>query len=419
MMTNTDTTVAIPIIKRSSDLWTALGYYYFTLVIIIMGMEFGYHYVALYKAHPDSQTLTDVLSCYANWDGRWYQRIATEGYTYSPNQMSSVAFSPLYPLLASFFVKIFNLRSEWALLIVSHAALIGAYFLFLRYLRARSTESSEDDAQNALLAFAFFPMTFFFRMTYTESLFVLLLIASLLAIRKNVSLFLISLLIALAIVTRSVGVALVPVFLLHLWEISRSKTDFVKKSILYIPLCFLGLIAYMTFLALAFSDPFAFSQTQQHWVYRHGLYTSWDKLKALVTLLPLRDNFDPSMGGAYWGYPDNGFLEWLNIRFVNLFFWFFAVFLTIIGWRKKWLNRHEIILATLLLAIPVLTIGISQAMTSQGRYMTVAFPIYIVFGKMLTISFRFSQRISSILVAVMLLFLFIYTSLFAAWHWYY
>ena len=160
--------------KKRHDFWTALGYYYFTLIIVMMGVEFGYNYVSLFREHPDSPTRTDVLSCYANWDGRWYQRISTEGYTYSPDQMSSVAFFPLYPLLASFFVKVFSLRSEWALLIVSHSTLIGAYFLFLRYMRSRSRESTEDDLQNALLAFAFFPMTCFFRMTYTESLFVLL-----------------------------------------------------------------------------------------------------------------------------------------------------------------------------------------------------------------------------------------------------
>jgi len=279
-------------------------------------------------------------------------------------------------------------------------------------------ESSEDDAQNALLALAFFPMTFFFRMTYTESLFVFLLIASLLAMRKNASLVLISLLIALAISTRSVGVALIPVFALHLWEISSSKTEFFRKSIFYFPLCFLGLIAYMTFLALFFSDPFAFSQTQKHWVHRHDLISAWDQLQALFTLQPIRDNFDPGKT-SYWGNPKNGFLEWLNIRFLNLFYWFFAVFLIILGWRKKWLNRHEIILAILLLGIPALTIGINQAMTSQGRYMAVVFPIYIVLGKLLTISSRFSQRIFSAIVAVMLLFLFIYTSLFASWYWYY
>lgn len=404
--------------KRFQDLWTAFGYYYLSLILIFMGVEFGYYCVSLCREHPDSQTRTDVLSCYANWDGRWYQRISTEGYTYHPDKMSSVAFFPLYPTLASFFVKVFGLRSEWALLIVSHMALIGAYFLFLRYQRTRTMESSEDDIQNAVLVFAFFPMTFFFRMTYTESLFILLLIASLLAMRKNASLLLISILIALTIAARSVGVALLPVFVLYLWETSTAKKDFIKKSVIYIPLCFLGLAAYMTFLALAFFDPLAFSQTQKHWVHRHDLVTVWDKLAALVTLQPLRDNFDPN-NTNYWENPRNGFLEWLNIRLLNLFYWFFAVVLIIIGWRKKWINRYEITLSLFLLAIPALTIGISQSMTSQGRYIAVVFPVYIVLGKMFTISFRLSQRTTSVLVAVMLLFLFVYTSLFASWYWFY
>src|SRR5215813_6126646 len=39
------------------------------------------------------------VDMWIRWDSRWYQRIATEGYSYSPIDQSSVAFFPLYPLL--------------------------------------------------------------------------------------------------------------------------------------------------------------------------------------------------------------------------------------------------------------------------------------------------------------------------------
>jgi hypothetical protein len=40
----------------------------------------------------------------ANWDGRWYQGIAYQGYAY--NYPNSTAFPPMYPLL----IKIFSLN---------------------------------------------------------------------------------------------------------------------------------------------------------------------------------------------------------------------------------------------------------------------------------------------------------------------
>jgi hypothetical protein len=401
--------------SRGGDLMRVLILYYVSTLIVVAAVEYAYNNITLFTHHPDHQTRTDELSCFANWDGRWYQRIATEGYTYDPQRMSSVAFYPLYPLLASGIIKLTHMRSEWALLIVSHAALIGTFYLFFRYLRARPENLlSEKGIRDSLLVLAFFPMTFFFRMTYTESLFLLLIIATLLAIRLNKSLLWIALLIGLTTATRPVGVALGPIFILHLWKESRSKKTFVFNCLCYGPICLAGLLLYMTYLNYAFGDPFAFAQTQKHWLQRHDVNTFSDKFWCLVSLQPFRDTFDPNQLG-YWGNARYGAVDWLNIRFLNLIYYLGTVGLVAFGAFKRWLTRDEIILSICLLGIPYLTTGAGQSMTSAARYASVAFPVYIVIGKMLSNSQR---QTVSIVLGIMMVFLFIYTTQFASWHWF-
>jgi hypothetical protein len=402
--------------SRFQDLLTAMVFYYLTTLIVFFGVEFGYHYVKTCTLHPDHKTRTDVLSCYANWDGRWYQRIATEGYTYDPNSMSSVAFFPLYPLLASGIHHSTGMRSEWALLIVSHLALIASYYLFLRYLRIRrESQGSEKVVQYGFMAMVFFPTTFFFHMTYTESLFLLLLLATLFAIRLEKPLLLIAALIGLATATRPVGVALGPVFVLHLWNVSRSKTDFFLKSLIYGPICLSGLIAYMTYLGWIFSDPFAFAQTQKHWAMQHDITSLGDRLWCLITLQPLTDNFDPE-NPAYFGRPRNGLVDWLNIRLINVAYFLLAVGMITVGSIKKWLTRDEIILSLFLLLIPLCTNGIVQGLTSHARFIAVIFPIYIVMGRLL---YKMGWQGSTLVFCFMAIFLFIYSTQFAAWYWFF
>ena len=394
----------------------AAWYYYLSLLIVGMGVEFGYYYLQLHKAHPDSGTRTDMLSCYANWDGRWYQRIASDGYTYSQDHMSSVVFFPLYPKIASVLIRVFGLRSEVALLIVSHTALIGAFYLFLRYLRIRRGNASDDDVSNSLLAFAFFPMTFFMRMTYTESLCVLLLIASLYAMATRKPLIFTAVLITLAILTRSVGAALVPVFVWHIWKCSRNKRDFLGKCAIYVPICFASLAFYMWYLDAAFGNMMAFSDAQIHWKLREDVVTLGDRLWCLLKLEPILDNFNPERSTWWAGDPRFGHIDWLNIRLVNLFWFFVTVTILLIGWRRRILLPNELILSAFLLLIPIMTIGVTQGMTSMGRYVTIIFPVYIVLGRWLS---GCSPRAMSMYTSVSILFMFIYSSLFAAWHWYY
>lgn len=403
---------------RGKDFLFAIIAYYLSLLVIIGAVDFGYYCVVLDHDHPDSATRTDTLSCYANWDGRWYERIATEGYVYHPDQMSPVAFFPLYPLLVR-LVTLTGLPVRWALLVVSHLSLVASYYFFLRYIRVRFHDENPENfaaiRKFSLAALTVFPATFYFRMAYTESLFILLLILTLHAIQLKRSPFFISLLIGLATATRPVGVALIPVFLLYLWKRSGSRFDLFANVILYGFVCVSGLLAYMLFLDLSFGSPFAFAQTQTHWAMRHDVNTLFEKVKFWVTLEPVWSNFDPR-SPVYWNQKQFGILEWLNPRILNVFYFLLVAGLFIYGCFKKRMNRNEIILCFFLLLIPYILQGPTQMLTSHMRYVGVIFPVYLVIGKILA---GIDHAISGICIGVMMFLLFLYTSLFASWYWLY
>src|SRR5580700_5022263 len=56
-----------------------------------------------------------------NWDGQWYEKIATAGYSYVPGSgFSSIAFFPLYPITTR-LVMLGGIPFEIAATIVSNA----------------------------------------------------------------------------------------------------------------------------------------------------------------------------------------------------------------------------------------------------------------------------------------------------------
>src|SRR4051794_1894803 len=54
--------------------------------------------VTYFRFRPAGFTGDFLFDGWMHWDGAWYSSIAEHGYTYRPNEMSSVAFFPAYPL---------------------------------------------------------------------------------------------------------------------------------------------------------------------------------------------------------------------------------------------------------------------------------------------------------------------------------
>jgi len=389
------------------DIIIGLSYYFFTSLIVVLGVMFGREFVKP-PPHAPSQP-PDLLACFANWDGQAYKAIAERGYFYDPERRSTVAYFPAYPLLGRLVLQITGLRTEAALLIVSHAFLAGAFMLLRTYARLRFPDAGPSMWDNTLLAFGVFPTTFFFRMTYTESMFFFLAVAALLGMERKWPLLLIALTCGLATATRPVGVALTLPFLLNLWQRSDTWRAFAWQSTLLLPICAWGILVYMAYQDAAFGEPLAFAKSQDYWSMTFLAETP-PKLESLLTLEPIWGIFDPN-SPRYWSkyeVHDNPlFSMWL----ANPLLFGLAVFLVVIGAAKGWTTSSELALALGLLLIPYVTRAHEMSMASAGRFIVVVPSVYLTLGQVLS---RMSTPLVTALLAFSIFVTVAYAALFAA-----
>ena len=234
-------------------------YYWLTGNIVALGLIFGTEFVG--ESARKGHMFDYAGESYANWDGQWYKRIASQGYEYTSGSHSSVAFFPAYPLLARGLARVAGIRAEVALLLVSNAFLIVLFGLTVKYVNNRFPES-HGLPDCVLLALGLIPTSFFFRMAYSESMFLTLAVLVLYAIHRGWPLLLIAGIVGLATAVRPVGVALIPALALHVRRRSPDLLTSAWRGAFLIPIACWGLVAYMAYQYAAFDDRFAFVRTQ-------------------------------------------------------------------------------------------------------------------------------------------------------------
>lgn len=136
------------------------------------------------------------------WDGSWYRLVSVFGY--DPGKSANAAFFPLYPWLMRWGHQLTGWSEETIGYIVSNVAFLGALILLYRLV---TMDFNEVVARRSIWAMALFPTAFFFTAVYTESLFLLLAVATLYAARRGKWL-LAGIVGLLAALTRSAGVML-------------------------------------------------------------------------------------------------------------------------------------------------------------------------------------------------------------------
>ncbi len=163
-----------------------------------------------------------------NWDGQWYQQIATLGY---PNplplddlgavDMNAWAFFPLYPLIVGALMKVTG--GDFYLVGGLTAMVIGAVAMVLLY-RLVDRAVGRWEAVVAVVGVCTFVSAPILQATYTESLALLLVVLSLMLIRARRYWWVAIVLVLLAL-TRNVVVAMVPVLVAHAVVRWRSEHD--------------------------------------------------------------------------------------------------------------------------------------------------------------------------------------------------
>ena len=317
------------------------------------------------------------LELWNRWDAQHYLQVAQVGYARGPH----LVVYPLFPWLIRVVAFVTGDYFISALL-VSTAALIAAVVLLRRLVQL---DFSPIIAQRTVWFFLIFPTAYFLQIGYTESLFLALVFASILAARFD-RWWLAGLLAALAAMTRANGIGLLPVLAVeacHQWIIGRKW----RWRWLWLALIPVGYSVYLLINLRVGGSLFAFMETRRQ-IFRSSPAWPWVGIHEAINNLNRHPN-QAEMVGAQ-----------------ELYFVTFAFFAAVVSWftlrpvYAMWMTVNWIGFASL------------SFIQSAPRYTLACFPIFILFallGK--------SRFWIAVLTAASLLFFALFSILFARGWW--
>lgn len=176
---------------------------------------------------PQSRAATlNIWELWNVWDAPHYLSIATLGYQTVGDAANFLAFLPALPLLIFIFKIIFQINYLISGYIVSFIITI---LLAVTFFKLIAIDYAKKTAILAVLMLFIFPTSFFLHIPYSESLFMLLAVASFYFVRKR-HYWISFLCVGLATATRITGLALIPAIFLEITVVSRNNLN--NKNIL-------------------------------------------------------------------------------------------------------------------------------------------------------------------------------------------
>jgi len=265
------------------------------------------------------------------------------------------------------------------------------------FYRLLSEDFEPTVAKNALFYLAFYPYALFFFAGYTESLFLLLCLATFLLLRYE-RWWLAGLCGFLAALTRSPGVLLaVPFLVIFLQRFGLDmQITWQQRLRAFFPIVFipLGVIVFMLYLWYSKGDPLVFNTEEAIFWHRHLTFPVISIITAFQALF----------------HPASQELGFLN--FLDLIFTLIPLIILVIGWKR--LPLHYSLFAAILgifsLSYPQ---GTVEPLTAGPRYFMVIFPILII----LALWSRKRQDIDRVVICVSLSLFAINTVLFISHYW--
>jgi Gpi18-like mannosyltransferase len=244
-------------------------------VLILKGLVLGVAVLSIGTLFDQKETWQTL---WTRWDATHYLNLARDGYVAKGEGRFSIAFYPLYPWLvrAAYFVC----RNYFvAALLVSAVASVFAGILFRRLVEL---DQSAKIARLAVWFLFIFPTAYFLHIGYTESLFLTLVLGSLLAARRQFW-ALAGVLGMLACMTRVNGLVLGPTLLVEAWLQYREKRK-IDWRWLWIGAVGLGFLVYLWINYHVTGDPFTFTRImEKHWYKKltfpwYGIYDVWRRI---------------------------------------------------------------------------------------------------------------------------------------------
>ena len=205
-----------------------------------------------------------ALDGWARWDSAHYIAVARYGYgnAASPSPDGGVGFFPLYPMMIRLIGKLTGQADSNAGLAVIGLFLSAIFFLGATVFFAQLARESLDldGARFAVALFLVAPFAFFYTAVYTESLFVLEVLAAIWFARRE-QWWKAALVAALASATRLVGLAVIAGVL---WAAYKKGVRIGQL----IPLALVGssgIVIFFFALWIKVDDFFAYFNTQAQW----------------------------------------------------------------------------------------------------------------------------------------------------------
>jgi hypothetical protein len=337
---------------------------------------------------------------WANWDGAWFAQIAHHGYA---SGAGTPAFYPLYPAALAVLGRVFAGQYVFAGIVIALAC-AAVSFVLLRRLTA--LELGEDVASRATLVLAIFPLSFFLQAVYSESLFLLLAIATFYFARTE-RWALGAAALALSFLTRPTAIALWIGALILAW-----RSPLRRRALVWIIPTPLAFAAFPILLKWQTGDALAFIHAEKYW---HRSFSALGPLGGII------DGAKAAGHGIHaiiatstppdWTYPANLNLKETAAVNVESFAWLVLFLaLTVVVWRV--LGAAYGAYAAVSLAIPLAEPWNVFPLFSLPRFGLVIFPFFMVLGLLARTRVRFTA-----LVACSTLLLAFAVARWALWYW--
>ena len=411
-------TLAEPVVKTT--LSPALEIYFWSRAALWAAVVFAYTVFETRREIPTLAGLTPVgapagweppwlrdlgygIDVWARWDSAWFLRIAEHGYASAAN---APAFFPLYPGLVGVLGRALGGHFVLAGVIVSFAAALGAFVLLHRLAEERL---GYGGARRAVLYLAVFPMTLFLQAVYSESMFLLLALATFVLAERG-RFVPAAVAAGLALLTRPLGIALLPSLALFAWR-ARDRVR-ALASLALVPVVF---AAYPLGLAWQVGDPWAFLRAELDPLWARDLSPLgplgglWDGLRAGVA--GVRQLFVGNDGTNYWPYVED--FSPVHVAVVNLENLAFLVLysaLAAVAWRR--FGAPYGLFCAVSLAIPLSIPSERWPLLSMPRFGLVLFPCFLALAWL-----GARPRLHGAIVGVSSLALGIVAAQWALWQW--
>lgn len=324
-----------------------------------------------------------LLAVWGRWDAVHYIDIATIGY-----HGTDMAFFPLYPLLIAGLGKLIG-NHLVAGLVISNVAL---FFALLYLYKLVEHEFDRHVARRAIFYISIFPTAIFFSAVYTESLFLMLTVASFYYMRER-RWWIAGVIGFFAALTRVEGVLLVVPFCIEwamaYWPALTTPGQRAAAATRLIPILLIpaGLALYMTCLWVINGDPLYFSHVQIHWN-RH-FAPPWTSVINSIHKVATASSS-----------------QTIANEIEELAFTALMIGVLVAGFRR--LKPSYIAYLALSILVPMCT----SSLMSMPRFALVLFPMFAILGL-----WGSRPTANNTIVALSLPLLGLFTVLFADWYW--